>query len=187
MKVKMTKEAALVIILVLLALLSGCGTEADSNGSGAVNEPVALVNGIWFTCVDVDNQQVCNAGYDPAGFFNSGDVSISGNPMPKDYINFDIRTTLINNASVFVHMDVNINGCAAGELASGIINTVPGNEYYYTGLMWGYMCGLPGLNSMVLTLYNASHFNPAAYADKYSYPRDRALTNAVVRWNNKYN
>lgn len=178
----MNREIAIILFLFFLSLVS-CGMVPEI----PVQAPEPVDNGIWFSCIDVDNEQICNASYDPAGFFDSGDVSISGNPMPKDYINFDIRSTLINNAAVFVHMDVNIFGCAAGERASDIINTVPGGEYYYTGLMWGYQCGLPGLNSLVLTLYNASHFNKSDYVDQYSYPRDQAIRNGLVRWNNKYN
>ena len=81
----MNRETAIVLILFFLSLF-GCG----SGGGGDIVPPVIappvitpapapMVNGIWFACIDVDNEQVCNAPFDPAGFFNSGDVQITGN------------------------------------------------------------------------------------------------------------
>ncbi|MCK5548557.1 MAG: hypothetical protein KAI64_06055, partial [Thermoplasmata archaeon] len=143
-----------------------------------------VTNTLAFSCLDVDNDQTCEALMDTPGIFNSGDVSISGSPMPQDYMNLVVNSTLAVPASVFIHSNVKIIGCGVQAVAFDIFDIDPGESVTFSDTLWGYRCGTPAYNEMVVTIYNTGHFNPADYASVYDYPRDQAIANAVVYWQN---
>ena len=177
----------MILITLTLALLIACGsgpsTTPGISNAGAPDVAVA-VNSIAFTCIGVSNDQDCASVLDGPGIFNSGLVAISGSPPPPDYLNFKITSRLANITPVFVYTDISIVGCVSRVIAYEAVNAAPGAILTASTALWGYRCGVPDHNEAVLTIYNASHFNPLNYASPAVYPRDQAIINAVVRWKN---
>jgi len=177
----------ILIIIGCLFLLAGCGSgdsvPPQGNGSGEDPPPMAI-NSIALTCLDVDNDRTCEAQLEASGIFNSGAVKISGSPMPADYLNLEMKSTLEARASVFLYSMISISGCGDQPLAFDAVNIEPGETVSYSEALWGFRCGSPDFNELVMTIYNAAHFNPWDYPSAYVYPRDQAIANAVVRWQN---
>lgn len=184
----------LLILTALLFVLIGCGggggdvgvddSDNGGNGGNGGSNPPAVTNALVFDCLDVDNDQTCEASQDSPGVFNSGSVRISGSPMPQDYMNLILNSTLAVPASVFIYSMVDLVGCADQALAFDIFDIEPGESVTLSDALWGFRCGTPAYNETVVTIYNTGHFNPWDYASVYDYPRDQAITNAVVRWEN---
>lgn len=173
-------------LLFLFAFLTGCGSGGNNvppggNGNG---RPAIVVNSLAISCLDVDNDQTCEAVWNAVGFFNSGSVRISGAPMPQDYLNVELTSTLQNSASVFLYSSVSIAGCVDKEIAFDAVLIQPGETVSQSQAMWGYRCGSVASNGLLMTIYNVSHFDPWLYLTPLDYPRDQALSNAVVYWEN---
>ena len=173
-----------ILALVCIFLLTSCGSGGDTAGGNGGGNPPVVVNALAFSCLDVDNDQTCEAELDAAGIFNSGDVRISGSPMPQDYFNLEIESTLALSADVFIWMNVEISGCVDQALAFDIVTIDPGETVTFSDTLWGFRCGSVAYNETVATIYNTGHFNPWDYPSVYDYPRDQAIANAVVRWHN---
>lgn len=175
--------------ILLMLSLTGCGSSGsdtpggNGNGNGGGQPPV-IVNSLDISCLDVDNDQSCEAIWNAVGFFNSGSVRISGAPMPQDYLNVDLESTLDGSATVFLYSNVSIADCLDKELAFDAVLIQPGETISQSQALWGYQCGSVSYNELVITLYNAAHFNPWTYPSALDYPRDQALSNSVVKWKN---
>ena len=99
------------LAVVYMTFIAGCGGGGDTDADQDPAVQPVVVNSLDFTCIDVANDLACDAELDAVGIFNSGPVRISGSPMPHDYINLRLLSTLDLDASVFVHMPMNIKGC----------------------------------------------------------------------------
>lgn len=171
------KKTILMISAILMFI--ACGS-----GGGGNTEPPIVSGGIDFLCLDVDNDQTCEAELEASGVFYSGPVHISGSPMPTDYLNVEIRNALDTSASIFVAGDIEIVGCTVQPVAFEAVTIEPDETAEFSSALWGYRCGSMASNETTVTLYNAAHFNPSDYASPLLYPRDQELINAVVRWQN---
>ena len=178
------KKTLMIIALILFAC-GGGGTDTQDDQDTPVT-PVAphMKDIVRMACLDVANDSLCDALEDSPGVFNSGSVSISGSPMPRDYMNMRLVNAQEYSATVFVHTDIAIDGCLTQERALEAVLLQPEDSVEYSISLWGYMCGNPGPNSSLVTIYNTAHFNPADYVSAYDYPRDQAIANAVVHWTN---
>jgi hypothetical protein len=179
-------------ILLMFAgfFLSACGTCPDEPpvvippGPPPVDDPVDILNAVGFSCISVDNDQVCSGVEDPEGIWNSGPVQITGNPMPVDYLNIEITNYMTVNATVFVHADILITGCWDDTVTFQAIELSPGGSSSFTARLWNYRCGQLGYQESVISIYNAAGFDPTGM-NPTNYPRNDLITNAVVYWDNR--
>lgn len=177
----------LILITLALTMLIACGSDG-SNGSDngpPVDIPPHILNTVDFSCLSVDNDQVCTGIQESPGLWNSGPVAITGDPPPDDYINIEVTNNMAVNATVFVHGLVTIKGCGDNPIAFDAQTLAPGEVMTLDYRLWNYRCGWYGDQQTDIQLYNAAGFNPAAYDNPWTYPRNDLIANAVVRWDNR--
>lgn len=179
----------LIIILLLTGFFhTGCGSGGAGGTLPPMDPPVkppVVVNTVGFSCLSVDNDFTCSGVLDEPGVWNSGPVVISGGiPLPEDFLNLEVSSMLATNSTVFIHATVTISGCGDQDIAFPAVTLEPGGSVIQSGDLWNVRCGHLGLQETLVTLYNASGFDPAHYPNPWTYPRTDAITNAIVRWDN---
>ena len=182
----------LIIIALVLSILMACG----SSGGGTTPPVIPPVTNtpapdpvpsgsVGFSCISVDNDQVCSGIQDSPGIWNSGPISISGSPMPEDFLNIEVTNNSQQDASMFVYTLFTINGCGDNPYAFDIGTLNPGESAVMTQAVMNVQCGMLGYQEAVIGLYNASGFNPADYPNPWTFPRTDLITEATVQWDNR--
>ena len=185
------KKWILIILALGVLLLAACGgggggdDNSDGGGGGKPDDPPAVINTVDFSCLSVDNDQVCTGVLNAPGIWNSGPVAVTGSPLPDDYLNLEVTNNLAVNATVFAYSLVTISGCGDNPIAFDAVTLAPGDAVVLDYQLWNDRCGMLGDQQTEVMLYNAAGFDPAAYANPWMYPRIDLIANAVVTWDNR--
>jgi len=178
--------ATIIIITLAFAVLIACGSGGEDPSDIDPATPPQLSNIVGFTCLSVDNNQVCTGVQDALGVWDSGPVAVTGDPPPDDWINIEVtNNNMAVNATVFVYSLVTIKGCGDNPIAFDAQTLAPGDTVTLDYRLWNYRCGWYGDQQTDIQLYNVVGFDPADYANPWTYPRTHLIANAVVRWDNR--
>jgi len=175
----------LILTMMALALLNACGSGGPSDVPPATPPPPQISNTVDFTCLSVDNDQICTGIEISPGVWDSGPVAITGDPPPDDWINIEVTNNMAVNATVFVYSLVTISGCGDNPIAFDAVALAPGDAVTLDYRLWNYRCGWYGDQQTDIQLYNAAGFNPGDYANPWMYPRSDLISNEVVKWDNR--
>ena len=176
------KTFSLTITAIAALLLLGCGNGINSAPKTPPAPPPAA-SGVNFTCLSVDNDQICS-GTLTDGIWESGPVSIPGTPLPLDYINIEVTNNSPIAVSIFVYSLITIAGCGDNPIAFDAVDMAPGASVAFTYQLWNRVCGALGPQRTEVFIYNATGFDPADYANPWTYPRTDPITNVPVKWEN---
>lgn len=187
----MKKSALTIMALLSIVFFTACGSDCGSDPLAPVansvppDRPAIYSNTVDFSCISVDNDQVCTGMEDSPGIWNSGPVQTTGSPMPVDFLNLEITNNSLINTSVFAYSMVTITGCGDNPIAFDVVDLVPGETAVFSYTTYNVRCGVLGYQETMVSLYNATGFDPALYPNPWTYPRIDLILNAMVRWENR--
>lgn len=180
------KYLATILIALALTVFVACGSDTSAPRPVIpAEDPPRISNTIGFSCLSVDNDQVCAGIETSPGIWNSGPVAVTGYPPPDDYINIEVVNDMAVNTTVFVYSLVTISGCGDNPIAFKAVTMAPGDVMILDYRIWNYRCGWYGYQQTDIQIYNAAGFDPADYANPWMYPRTDLIDNAVVQWENR--
>lgn len=179
----MKRSTAALIIILVFSIFAACGSD-DPPYIPPVDPPPAIQNTVDFSCISVDNDQICS-GILEGSIWNSGPVQTTGDPMPVDYLNIEITNNMDIDAVIFSSNLITISGCGDNPAYFDIQHLAPGESVALSYQLWNYRCGMLGYQETIISLYNASGFNPADFPTPWEYPRTDLIANAVVIWDNR--